>query len=272
MPVFNYQGLAYYYEVHGQGTPLLLLNGIMMSTKSWRPFVPAFSSQHQLILLDMLDQGQSARATTSYTQAHQVQVVMALCQHLQIHHLAVMGISYGGEVALQLAITAPQLISHLMIFNSVAYTDSTLKALGDQWNDVASRGDGEAYYALTIPVIYSDTFKATHQSWLEERKKVLLPIFQSPVFLNAMIRLTKSAESHDVRWAVSRITMPTLIVGSSEDTLTPYAMQVTLASFIPHAHLLKIEHAGHASMYEKPSLFTSLILGFIAPQPDRYQI
>lgn len=272
MPSFSYEGLHYYYETHGDGTPLLLLNGIMMSTKSWTPFVAPLAARHRVILLDMLDQGQSSRASFSYTQAHQVQVILALLQHLKLSEVTVMGISYGGEVALQLAATSPRHVKKLLVFNTVGYTNSELKALGDQWNEVAASGDGEKYYEFTIPVIYSSTFKSTHAAWMAQRKKVLLPIFQNPAFLQAMMRLTDSADAHDIRWCSERITMPTLIVGSSEDTLTPFAWQDHLATIIPHAHLIRLEKVGHASMYEKPELFVSIVLGFTAEKPTIYQI
>jgi pimeloyl-ACP methyl ester carboxylesterase len=272
MATFTYQGLTYYYEVHGEGTPLLLLNGLMMSTKSWTPFIQAFKQHHQLILLDMLDQGQSARATFAYTQAHQVQVVLALLTHLAIPAVHLLGISYGGQVALQLAGNAPERVLSLMVFNTVAETNETLKALGKRWNEVAALGDGEGYYQLTIPVIYSSTFKQEKHAWMQQRKAVLMPIFHSPTFLQAMMRLTTSAETHTIHPIAQRITMRTLIVGSAEDTLTPFVWQQDLAKLIPHAHLIRLEKVGHASMYEKPDLFVSLVLGFSSNQPSVYQI
>ena len=51
-----------YYEVHGNaGEPIVILNGIMMSTASWKPFIDTMSRQNHLILVDFFDQGQSAR-------------------------------------------------------------------------------------------------------------------------------------------------------------------------------------------------------------------
>ena len=55
MAYFEYQGKNVYYETHGEGKPLILLNGIMMSTKSWGIFKEAFSANNRLILLDFLD-------------------------------------------------------------------------------------------------------------------------------------------------------------------------------------------------------------------------
>ena len=53
MAYFDFEGKSIYYELHGEGRPLLLLNGIMMSCGSWAEFVEPLSAQNQLILLDL---------------------------------------------------------------------------------------------------------------------------------------------------------------------------------------------------------------------------
>ena len=61
MARFVFQDKSIYYEEHGTGKPIVVLNGIMMSTASWAEFVEPFSANNRLILLDMLDQGRSDR-------------------------------------------------------------------------------------------------------------------------------------------------------------------------------------------------------------------
>ena len=81
-----YKGRNIFYEVQGEGKPILILNGIMMSTKSWEPFVKSFTVTNQLIRLDFFDQGQSDKLENSaYTQDIQVDVMEALLKHLKIH-------------------------------------------------------------------------------------------------------------------------------------------------------------------------------------------
>ena len=63
---FVFNGKKIYYETMGEGQPILLLNGIMMSTGSWENFKESFSANNRLILLDFLDQGRSARMTGRY--------------------------------------------------------------------------------------------------------------------------------------------------------------------------------------------------------------
>ena len=67
MATFDFEGKKVYYERHGdKGRPLVVLNGLMMSTTSWKPFVEDFSRNNQLVLVDFLDQGRSSRMSESY--------------------------------------------------------------------------------------------------------------------------------------------------------------------------------------------------------------
>lgn len=106
MANFMFGNKSIYYEEYGQGEPLILLNGIMMSCMSWAEFIEPFSTHNRLILVDFLDQGRSARMDdcVEYSQAIQVEVVYSLMKHLNLKKASIMGISYGGEVALRFAV------------------------------------------------------------------------------------------------------------------------------------------------------------------------
>ena len=87
-----------------------------------------------------------------------------------------------------------------------------------------------------------------------------------------MERLTNSAETYDARSELDQITAPTLIVSTDEDYLTPLANQKELQKMIKGSYLVMIPGVGHASMYEVPMLFTTLVLGFINTKDATYQI
>lgn len=106
----------------------------------------------------------------------------------------------------------------------------------------------------------------------EKREALLTPLFSKKEVVDAFIRLTKSAENHDVRAELSKINAPTLIVSSRQDYLTPIENQYYLASHIKHSEHIVIENAGHASMYERPGLFVSLVLGFVNKKDKTYLI
>ncbi|NCA96574.1 MAG: alpha/beta hydrolase [Bacteroidia bacterium] len=272
MPYFAFRNKQIFYEDDGQGLPILFLNGIMMSTASWKSFVPALSKDNRFIRLDFLDMGQSARMEEQYTQDIQVEVVKALLTHLGLDSINIMGISYGGEVAIKYALKYGKDVRRLMLFNTTSRTNEWLRDIGRGWNKVGETLDGEAYYDVTIPVIYSSNFYVANHEWMEKRRKLLVPYFSSAEFQSRMRRLVISAESLDESKNIDKIDVPTLIVSSEFDQLTPSSEQVYLAEHIKNSTHIIVPKAGHAFMYEKPHIFVSLVLGFTNSITDQYVI
>ena len=242
---------------------IIILNGIMMSTASWTIFKDSFSKDNVLVRYDMIDQGESTYVDYQYTQELQVEVLDALINYLKLEKTNLIGISYGASIALQYSCKYPDRVKKMVIANGVAKTSPWLKAIGDGWNEVAKSKNALAYYNISIPYIYSPQFYSRNIKWMEERKAFLLPLFGDDVFLDRITRLTISAETHDTLDELHKITADTLIVSSEEDYLTPVYEQIILHENIKNSQLVKIPNCGHASMYEVPELFTSLVLGHI---------
>jgi pimeloyl-ACP methyl ester carboxylesterase len=274
MSIFRYNNHDIFYEIDGdnQKYPLLILNGIMMSTASWTPFINTLSEHFQVIRLDFFDQGQSAKLDHFYTQQIQIDLIKAFLEHLKIDKINIAGISYGGEVALLFACHYPSYVKRLMLFNSSAYTNPWLKDIGDGWIKAGLTRDGDLYYKTTIPVIYSAKYYEEKIEWMKNREKILYPVFSNPIFLDAMERLTRSAESFDVRDKLKDLDLPVLIVTADQDNLTPKKDQEYLHKNIKNSNWVIIPEVGHASMYENPSLFTTLITGFFLIKDINYNI
>ncbi|MGB4587757.1 MAG: alpha/beta hydrolase [Clostridiaceae bacterium] len=262
MAFFKFQEKNVYYEVYGEGKPMILLNGIMMSTQSWNIFKETFSAQNQLILLDFLDQGKSDKVTEAYTQDLQVEVLRALVEELHLDKVNLVGISYGGEVALNFITKYADKVERLVLFNTSHRTSPWLKDIGDAWN--LSSQNAMDYYLTTIPVIYSPQFYNKNLDWMNARKKLLTDyVFNNKEFMDSMVRLTISAETHDVTEALKDVQTRTLIVSSEQDFITPKEEQIEMHKLLINSEHVMIPGAGHGSMYEKPALFTALTLGFI---------
>ncbi|MDO4564075.1 MAG: alpha/beta hydrolase [Clostridia bacterium] len=269
---FLFQGKKIHYKTFGEGKPIVLLNGIMMSINSWAPFVEALSADNQLILLDFLDQGHSQRMTEPYTQDLQAEVLNALLEQLNLERASVAGISYGGEVAIKFAIAHPEKLDRLLLFNTTAKTSDWLRDIGRGWNLVGQSGNGEAYYDITIPVIYSSGFYQREIEWMKRRERQLIPVFSDANWQAAMKRLVDSAESHDCVKDLGKIAAPTLVVTCTEDTLVPRVEQDVLAKGIKNSYYVSVIGSGHASMYEQPLLFAALVLGFVNACTTEFKI
>lgn len=274
MSNFSFKGknVFYLYEGDDSKPKMMILNGIMMSTKSWTPFMKNWLEHFKVLRVDFLDQGQSDKMDDNYTQDLQTELLNALLDELKIDSINLVGISYGGEVALLFACQYQARVDRLILFNSSAYTNPLLRDIGRSWIKAGQTRDGSLYYKTTIPIIYSATYYEKKIEWMNQREKILTPIFSNPVFLDGMERLTLSAESYDVRQYLDDFKVETLIVTAEEDFLTPKKEQEYLAKRLKHAHWMTIPGVGHASMYENPMLFTSLVTGFLLVKNSQFNI
>lgn len=263
MAFFKLKDKNIYYEIHGEGKPLLVLNGIMMSHLSWGKLLPEMSRGNKVILFDFLDQGKSDKMETAYKQDDQVEVVKGLMDYLGLEKANIFGISYGGEVAMQFAIKYGQRVDKLLLFNTTSYTNPWLRDIGRSWVAVANTGDPESFYNVTIPIIYSPKFYTENIKWMEDRRNALYPVFNDE-FLQAMIRLIHSAEGYDIRARLKDVIADTLVVSGELDYLTPIMEQKFIHEQIKGSKYVMINQCGHASMYEKPEEFISLINGFLS--------
>lgn len=263
MAYLKYKNKEIYYEVFGEGKPLLLLNGIMMSTMSWHPFIKAFTDSNMLILMDFLDQGKSSSMETGYNHSVQIDLIRALLAELKIDKINIAGISYGGEVGLGFGVKYPEKVEKLVLFNSAARTSPQLAEIGHSWNHAAASGSAPAYYLATIPIIYSPLFYETNIGWMGDRQTALIEHFGKKEVLDRLVRLTDSSEDYDVREGLGGMTAETLVVSAENDALIPKEEQLIILGGLPNARLVCLPNCGHASMYEQPELFVALTKGFV---------
>jgi proline-specific peptidase len=260
------KGYIIAYEIYGSNEeqpPLVILNGIMMSMASWQPFINSLTKWRQVILMDFFDQGESDTMEGEYyTHDLQVIAVETLMNELHYDEYDLFGISYGGQVALQVALKKQSNIRKLVVFNASSYTSPWLMDIGRGWMAAAENGDSEMFYYVALPYIYSNIFYNEQYDWMLERKEKLMNAFNEN-FLQRMIRLIKSSEPYDIRELLYKIKIPTMIVGADHDFITPENETRELSKLIKHSQYLVLPNTGHASMYENPGLFVQWINGFL---------
>jgi len=262
MAYFKSDNKDIYYESYGNGEPLILLNGIMMSTESWQIFKESLSKKCKLILIDFLDQGKSDKMENLYTQDAQVEVLESLRKHLKLDNFNLLGISYGGEVALKYTLKYQKNIKSLILSNTTAYTDPQLKQIGDSWIDAAKTHNGKIFFNASIPPVYSKSFFEKNAEWLIKRQGYFEKAFKDEWY-EAFIRLVKSAENYDVRDKINEIMVNTLLISADDDGITPLKSQEYIYNKLPNCIWVTLNNCGHASMYEQPLAFATTVLGFV---------
>jgi 3-oxoadipate enol-lactonase len=264
MPKIQCWNKNIYYEIHGEGEPLLIVNGIMMSTASWLPFINVLSAKYKLVLFDLVDQGQSDKMAGEpfYTQDYHVQIIKELIEKLNLGKIHLFGISYGGEIAIKFALAHEDMIHSLILSNVPFKTTGMLRYIANRWRAVFKTYDGIAFFQEVNQLIYAEKFYDDNAAWLEERAQFFKQALPKEWY-DGMIRLLDSGDDYNPENDLSRINTRTLIIGGNEDRITPIKYQKQIADKIKNANLIIVDGAAHVLPYEKPYVFCMAILGFL---------
>ena len=119
-------GLKIYYEVHGEGRPLVLLHGAYMIVDDMGPFLTALAEIRRVIAVELQGHGRTADMDRPITYEGMADDVASLMGHLGIGEADVFGYSMGAGVALQLAIRHPSVVRRLVAV-SVSYTSNGMQ-------------------------------------------------------------------------------------------------------------------------------------------------
>lgn len=124
-------GVNYYYEIHGQGEPLLLLHGGLGSGEMFNPILPMLTKSHEVIVLDLHGHGRTALGDRKFSIVDMGDDMATILKKLGYEKVDVLGYSMGSNVALQFAIQHPDLINKLVlvacVFARKGYYSGVLK-------------------------------------------------------------------------------------------------------------------------------------------------
>lgn len=261
MPTVPANGVRLYYELHGpEDAPVLVLNnGILMNAAtSWALQSKAFSRRHRLLLYDCRGQGQSDHPEGPYTMALHAEDLLALLDALDIRQAHLAGISYGGEVIQAFALAYPDRVRSLILADTVSEVGPELRLTVETWLDAAWRADPAAFFNATVPWNFSPQFIRDHPALLEDARQRY-----TRLDFSAVARLCEAFLAVNYTLRLREIPAPTCILAGELDLLKGPAYARLLQQHIPHAELHILSGAGHASSWERPEEFNTVVLGFL---------
>lgn len=262
MPIIHANDVNLYYELHGpENAPVLVLNNglIMNAATSWVFQTKTLSKHYRVLQYDCRGQGQSDHPTAPYSMDVHANDLAALLETLGIEKAHVAGISYGGEVAQAFALKYSAKTRSLILIDTVSEIGPELRLAIESWVDALQGEDALSFFHVTVPWNFSPAWIEQNTAILEKAKK-RYKLLDFPAVAN----LCEAFFKVDFTDQLSEIEIPTCIMVGELDRLKGLPYAKILKKAIPHAELHILEGAGHASCWERPQEFNSIVLGFLA--------
>jgi 3-oxoadipate enol-lactonase len=257
-------GARLYYEVYGDGEPLLMITGIGLDHESWADVVPAFAPEFKVIVFDPRGTGQSSFPEgVDPTMAVMADDAAALLDALGVDAAHVFGWSMGGMVAQEAALRHPEKIRSLILGASTPGGPHSIPS--EDWALAALTAFLMQGRDVTTPdfleTLFSPAYVADHRS---EAIEYVQRINAGPPAPAPVIAAQAQAlASHDTYDRLPSITAPTLIINGTDDPIVPVENARILAERIPGAELTLVEGARHLAGTEKPAEVVGAMLDFL---------
>jgi 3-oxoadipate enol-lactonase len=258
VPFAHVDGLELYYEIHGAGPRLLNISGTGGDLRRSMPDRSPLNRSFEVLSYDQRGLGRSSKPATEYTMADYADDAAALLAHLGWDRCHVVGTSFGGMVAQNLAARHPERIDRLVLNCTSAGGPSAsyplhelvavdpdeafeirMRLLDTRWDPTASE---------PIPGLgpFYDVIVAEHRAQPDDRA------------LAGLSRQLAARAGHDVVDRLPAIAIRTLLCAGRFDGIAPVANSAFIADRLPDARLIVFE-GGHLFLLQDRSAFPAIV-------------
>lgn len=251
-----------YYEIHGEGEPLVLIAGFSADHFSWYPVVEQLAQRYQIILLDNRGAGQTDVPKGPYSIEQMAQDIVDLCSKLKIEKASFIGNSMGGYILQTLAYRHPTLLKAAIISNSGMTLKTAFHAyVAAQLELIKANAPVTSLMRASSAWAFSYHF-LTSPGKLDEIMQLMLANPYPFTITGYEGQYAAINHFNSSQWA-KEIKTPTLIVTSDQDIILPPLLSEALAHTIPHSHYYCFEECGHLPHIEYPEKYSKVIMAFL---------
>jgi len=242
--------LDIYVETYGEGEPLLLLHGFTGSSQDWvYAGRDRLAERFKLIIVDARGHGRSTNPSRKLSHRQSARDTLAVLDALAIQSCKAIGMSFGGNVLLHLAVLAPARIESMVLVSATPY-------FPDQARQLMGAVPPEAQ---------------SKESWDRMRERHSLGDEQIRALFEQQYAFKDSDDDMNFTPAtLSKIATPTLIVQGDRDPLYPLELSVEMYRALPRAALCVVPNAGHGPIFaSQADAFVRHALQFLGASTQR---
>lgn len=258
MPSVEVSGRELHYARHGNGPPLLLIQGMSGTHLAWgRPFLAALEEGFECIVFDNRGMGLSGPVAEPFTIADLAEDARGVLDALEVDRAHLLGISMGGMVAQELALRQPERLLTLTLGATYCGGEGSRLMNPEDLQRLAmaaQSGDSERAFRASWELNLSPGFRSDEGRYAAFRE--MADALPSP--LPVIVRQIEAIAGHDTSARLSSIDLPTLVIHGTEDRVLPVSNGRMIASLM-EARLELLEGVGHMFWWEEPERSAELV-------------
>ena len=265
MPTVKVGDINIYYEIHGQGEPLVLIMGFGSNSGQWFRQIPGLSQEYRVFAFDNRGTGRSDKPDIPYTMQMLAQDIAGLLEALAIDAAHICGVSMGGMIAQEFALRYPERVNCLILgcttcggSHTTVPDEEAMTYLFDM--ERLQRLTPEERAREGLPFLCSQAFIDSNPDIVEQ---FIAKSVEDVTPLHGFIRQAEAIMTHDTCDRLPQIKAPTLVISGNADRLVPLENSRLIASKIPNAELVILENVGHGFFIEAAEEANKAILDFL---------
>jgi 3-oxoadipate enol-lactonase len=259
--VARVRGIEIAYTDEGAGTTVVMLHGFPFNRTMWSEQAESLRGAWRVVAPDLRGHGETTVTDGPATMEELADDLAALLDELNIERAVIAGLSMGGYVALAFVRKYAERVRALVLADTRAQADTDEARHTREVNAQRALKDGMHEIAdVMLP-------KLLTQETSERNTEVLARVREMILGTNprgAAAALRGMALRRDQTDLLPEISMPTLIIVGSEDSITPPADAEAMHAKIKGSRLVMIEGAGHVSNIERPCEFNHALEEFLS--------
>ncbi|MFX1328775.1 MAG: alpha/beta fold hydrolase [Promethearchaeota archaeon] len=264
MPKIKVNDINLYYEIHGNGYPLIMILGIQADVGWWgRSLLQKISEKFKVIVYDNRGTGGSDSSNKDFDMIDLIHDAKELMDALDIKQAHIFGHSMGGLIASGLTINYPERVNKLILCSSSCGESKLIPAPSDVRDILQKPKDNlfpEQIAKDSLSIFYTPEFLKTHPKLIQLAIKNMTKTQISAK--NYSLQL-KAISNYDVCEKLKFIKKPTCIMHGLRDRLVLHENGKILANLIPKAKLILFENSAHVPFVEEREKFIEILLEFL---------
>ncbi len=262
MPEVTAKDINLYYEIYGEGQPLIFIHGFSVDHSVFSGIYEFFQDQYQVILLDNRGSGQSDCPDYPYTITMMVEDIIEFCRVMDFKACHFVGHSMGGMILQELAFRYPEKVLTATLCSTGVKID-TRYALAAQSRLPMLTADIPLRALIENGMGWTFSNHFLEQPGMIEKIINLRSANPFPITATGYKNQLNALLTFDSHLWVEKIKSRCLVIAGDEDIIVPELSIRKMAELIPTAHYVSIPEAGHAPFIEKPSDFNKILKNFL---------